>query len=62
MTGSLSLLLSNTTMKSQYYGNVRPALHHNTKALSIKTWEIKAQHRKECSEILREAKAKLKRR
>jgi hypothetical protein len=31
MTGSLSPLLSNTTMKSHYYGNVRPVLHHNTK-------------------------------
>jgi hypothetical protein len=30
------------------------------KALSVKRWRIKAQDRKEWSEILREAKAKLK--
>jgi hypothetical protein len=28
-TDSLSPLLSNTTMKSHYYGHVRPALRHN---------------------------------
>jgi hypothetical protein len=28
--GSLSPLMSNTTMKSHYYGNIRPTLRHNT--------------------------------